>query len=138
MQALDARREQLDAEFEAVQALFEERLRNANLYAEARLLLERGVNEQLIQDLWAYEKEFGEGMGILGDYVKTRLTQQILIAGEALENLAHNVRIATDQDLFQRVLNGENLTIRDVFSEMFNTTRLDEIIDRINLAIENI
>ena len=138
MQALDARREQLDAEFEAVQALFEERLRNANLYAEARLILERGVNEQLIQDLWAYEKEFGEGMGILGDYVKTRLTQQILIAGEALENLAHNVRIATDQDLFQRVLNGENLTIRDVFSEMFNTTRLDEIIDRINLAIENI
>jgi len=136
MQALDARRDQLDAEWEATQAVFERRLSNAKLYAEARLILERGVNEQLIQDLWKYEKEFGEGMGILGDYVKTRLTQQILVAEEALQNLAHNVRIATDQDLFQRVLNGEGITIRDVFGEMFNPTRLDDVVKHIQDNIE--
>ena len=138
MAALDRRREILDAEHDAIQAMFDERLRNANLYAEARLILERGVNEQLIADLRAYEKEFGEGMGILGDYVLTRLTQQIWVADEALRNLAANVRIATDQDLFGRVMRGEGITMRDFFSEMFNTARLDEIINRINEAIQNI
>jgi len=137
MQALDARRAQLDAEWDAVQALFVQRLSNAQLYAEARPILERGVNEQLIADLWAFEKEFGEGMGILGEYVKTRLTQQILIAGEALQNLANNVLIATDQNLFERVI-GQGITVRDILAEMFNVTSLNDLINRINAAIMDI
>ena len=137
MQALDARREQLDAERDAVQEVFDQRLGNAALYAEARLVLERGVSEQLLADLWAFEKEFGEGMGILGEYVKTRLVQQLIVANEALQELAHNVRAATDQSLLESLM-GRDLAIRDIFAEMFDVASLDGLVSKINEAIMNI
>ena len=138
MEGLDRRLEIIDAEFEAESELLEKRLKNASLYAEARKILERGITDELIRQLKEYEDEFGEGMGILGDYVKTKLTQQILNAGEALQNLAHNVRVATDENIFERIIAGHDIPARDILYEMFNTTDIDTIIVRINQAISNI
>ena len=117
MDLIDLRRDALEAERDAAREIHDERLRNANLFAEARKVLERGVSAQLLKDLWKYEKEFGEGMGILGDYVYTRLVQQLLAAHGALEDLVYSIQVATSQDLFEKVReSGE--TVMEIFSEL--------------------
>jgi hypothetical protein len=97
-QNLDNRIQGLDLEYEAEQRIFDAKMTNANLYAQAKIILEQGVTAELIQQLRDYEDEFGEGMGILGDYVKTQLTNQILDAALALKSLAKNIEIVTNTD----------------------------------------
>lgn len=94
---LEARTKLLDEEYQKDSELINEKLKNANLYAEARLELEKGLNKELIAELTAYEDEFGAGMGILGEHVKDELRAQLQGAVEDLKNLSQNIELVSQK-----------------------------------------
>ena len=113
---LDKRRDALEAERQLIQEMFEYRLKNENLFTEARKKLQRGVTEELIRDIMEFEKRYGEGRGILGEHIMAMLEQEAWMVNEILKNLEAIIATATDLDLFERLMGGESLS--DIFNSL--------------------
>ncbi|MDR1688812.1 MAG: phage tail tape measure protein [Clostridiales bacterium] len=138
--ALEERQKLLDAEYEKDSALIQEKLKNANIYAEARLKIEKGITDEMITDLQRYEDEFGEGMGILGDYIKDKLAIQIESANESLAKLPEAIKTANTEtaelisqyealsNIINNIFSSENMAdISKLGSSIDYSTSLDSV-----------
>jgi len=90
-QAVEDRIALLQDELQAMRDILDENMKNENLQAEARKKLARGLTDYHISLLHEWENRFGEGMGILGDYVRQSLEDQVVAWQNALGNLDRSV-----------------------------------------------
>jgi hypothetical protein len=77
LDALDKTRERLQAEHDIAMQVLDERLRNENLFKEARILLESQANDEILALRMEHLSEIGEKYGILGTQIINDLHMQV-------------------------------------------------------------
>jgi len=123
--ALEDRIKLLEEETDAYKEAMDERTSNASLMQETYKILADGLTDEWIKKLQEYENEYGEGLGILGQYVHDNLTKEMEASSLALQNINDNLEILSKSE-----------SLLQLFSMIFGLTDMEkiELVDKENLA----